>query len=213
MPNGSTLGLFMMSAFILSITPGPAIFYTLARSLHGGRGEGVKSALGLFVGGLFHVVAAAIGISGMIMASSLAFQVVKYAGGAYLVYLGLRSLLAKDTLMPEAVNPSGQPVLRQSNAFTQGVITEILNPKTALFFLAFIPQFIDVGQGHIFTQFLVLGLITDCFNLAADLTIAFGAGSIGQLLRSNRRFRKGQQYLSGGTFVGLGLYVAMTEKA
>lgn len=213
MPNGSTLGLFMMSAFILSITPGPAIFYTLARSLHGGHGEGVKSALGLFVGGLFHVVAAAIGLSGMIMASSLAFQVVKYAGGAYLIYLGLRSLLAKDTLIPEAVNPSGEAVLRQSNAFAQGVITEILNPKTALFFLAFIPQFIDVGQGHIFTQFLVLGLITDGFNLAADLAIAFGAGSIGQLLRSNRRFRKGQQYLSGGTFVGLGLYVAMTEKA
>jgi threonine/homoserine/homoserine lactone efflux protein len=219
MPDFTTLGLFLTAAFILSITPGPGIIYTLARSLHGGKAEGVLSALGLFVGGLFHVVAAAVGLSSLLMTSALAFTMVKYVGTAYLIYLGLRTLLSSDTL---SINPdalAADPALnqssnqsRQSNAFYQGIITEILNPKTALFFLAFIPQFIQAEQGHVFIQFLVLGLITDLFNFGADFTVATLAGPIGQRLKTSYRFRQGQRVASGCTLIGLGAYVAVAEQ-
>lgn len=209
MPDPATFGLFLTAAFILSITPGPGILYTLARSLHGGKAEGMSSALGLFVGGLFHVVAAAIGVSSLLMTSAVAFTVVKYAGAAYLVYLGLRTLLSSDALSlnSEAVINSRQ----RGNAFYQGIITEVLNPKTALFFLSFIPQFIQV-EGDVFIQFLVLGLITDLLNFAADFVVVTFAGPIGQRLRTSDRLRQGQRVASGCTLIGLGAYVAVSDQ-
>jgi threonine/homoserine/homoserine lactone efflux protein len=216
MSDFATLGLFLTAAFILSITPGPGILYTLARSLHGGRAEGVSSALGLFVGGLFHVGAAAVGLSSLLMTSALAFTVVKYLGAAYLIYLGVRTLLSQDTL---SVNPDAleadSPLkqTRSDSAFYQGVITEILNPKTALFFLAFIPQFVQADQGHVLIQFLVLGLITDLFNFGADFTVACFASPIGQRLKTSYRFRKGQRLASGCTMIGLGAYVAVADQS
>lgn len=219
MPDFATLGLFLTAAFILSITPGPGILYTLARSLHGGKAEGISSALGLFVGGLFHVVAAAVGLSSLLMTSALAFTVVKYVGAAYLIYLGLRTLLSSDTLSinPDALdaNPAlnhSRQGARQGSAFYQGIITEILNPKTALFFLAFIPQFVQAEQGHILLQFLVFGLITNLFNFGADFTVATLAGLIGQRLKTSYRFRKGQRVASGCTLIGLGAYVAVADQ-
>ncbi|HSM83356.1 MAG TPA: LysE family translocator [Nodosilinea sp.] len=210
MPDLATLGLFFTAAFILSITPGPAILYTLARSLNGGKSEGLSSALGLFVGGLVHVAAAAVGISSLLMTSAVAFALVKYAGAAYLIYLGLRTLLSRDTLLINA--DAAAPPPHQGSAFYQGVITEVLNPKTALFFLAFIPQFINVENGSVFTQFLVLGLITDFSNLAVDVFVASFAGPIGQKLRESYRFRRGQRLASGCTMIGLGAYVAVTDQ-
>ena len=210
MPDPTNLGLFFAAAFILSITPGPGLLYMLARSLHGGKAEGISSALGLFVGGLVHVVAAAIGISSVLMTSAVTFTVVKYAGAAYLIYLGIRTLLSQDTVSTHisiAMNPTGK-----NNSFYQGVITEVLNPKTALFFLAFIPQFISVENGNVFMQFLLLGLITASLNFAADFTVATFAGPIGQKFRESYRFRQGQRLASGCTLIGLGAYVAVADQ-
>lgn len=209
MPDLATFGLFLTAAFILSITPGPGILYTLARSLNGGKSEGIASALGLFVGGLVHVVAAAIGISSLLMTSAIAFTLVKYAGAAYLIYLGLRTLLSRDIAPTSA---DGVSVPRRGNAFYQGVITEVLNPKTALFFLAFIPQFINVATGNVFAQFLFLGLVTDLLNFAVDSTVVTFAAPIGKQLRTNFRFRQGQRITSGCTLIGLGAYVAVAEQ-
>lgn len=210
MPDPATLGLFLTAAFLLSITPGPGILYTLARTLHGGKAAGFASALGLCAGGLIHVVAAAIGLSGLLMTSALAFVVVKYVGAAYLIYLGLRTMLSRDSASFQP-QPSIEPRHRRT-LFYQGMVTEALNPKTALFFLAFIPQFIDVAQGQVVLQFLLLGLLTNGLNLIADLTVVTFADPIGQRLRTSARFRQGQRLASGGTLVGLGAYVAMAEQ-
>ncbi|PSN12937.1 RhtB family transporter [filamentous cyanobacterium CCT1] len=210
MPDFATFTLFLTAAFILSITPGPGILYTLARSLNGGKSEGILSALGLFTGGLVHVIAAAIGLSSVLMTSALAFMVVKYAGAAYLIYIGLKTLFSRDT-MPDAADIAVNNRSRR-NVFYQGVMTEVLNPKTALFFLAFIPQFIAVENGSVFIQFLVLGLITDLLNLAADVVVVAFAGPVGQRLRTSYRFRQGQRITSGCTMIGLGAYVAVAEQ-
>src|SRR5579863_9290970 len=128
--------LFLAAAVLLAITPGPGIFYVLARTLAGGRKEGIQSTLGTFVGGLFHVCAAALGISAILAASAVAFHTVKYAGAAYLVWLGVRMIRSRNTEMPAETSAPAR------NAFRQGILTEVLNPKTALFFLSFIPQYI-----------------------------------------------------------------------
>src|SRR5467141_3532949 len=136
--------LFFVAALLLAVTPGPGIFYVLARTLAGGRREGFQSSIGTFFGGLFHVFAAALGVSAILAASALAFRTVKYAGAAYLVWLGIRMIRTRNAEMPaQAAAPPQGP-------FRQGILTEALNPKTALFFLSFIPQFIAAGRGHVF---------------------------------------------------------------
>src|ERR1700741_309497 len=150
--------IFLAAAFLLAITPGPGIFYVLARSLAGGRREGILSSLGTFVGGLFHVFAAALGVSAILAASAVAFHTVKYAGAAYLVWLGIRRIRTRNAEMPTQTAASAEGSLRQ------GLLTEALNPKTALFFLSFIPQFIAAGRGHVFLQFTVLGAISVLLN-------------------------------------------------
>lgn len=207
MPDITTLSLFLAAAFALSITPGPGILYTLARTVHGGKREGMASILGLFVGGGVHVMAAAVGISGVLMTSAIAFISVKYVGAAYLIYLGLRTLLQRDSV--GAVVNAVEPSRRLINVFYQGVITETLNPKTALFFLAFIPQFINVANGHVFAQFLTLGLFTIWLNLMADTGVVLFADAIAQRLRT--QLRQGQRIVSGCTLIGLGTYVAVAE--
>src|SRR5262249_24945132 len=150
--------LFLAAALVLAVTPGPGIFYVLARSLAGGRREGVNSALGTFVGGLFHVFAAALGVSPILAASAIAFHTVKYAGAAYLIWLGIRMIRTRNAELNTVTTPPSQ------NAFRQGILTEALNPKTALFFLSFIPQFIAPERGHVFLQFVLLGAISVILN-------------------------------------------------
>src|SRR5215475_9876682 len=150
--------IFLGAATVLAIVPGPGMLYVLARTLAGGKREGVLSSLGTFLGGLVHVVAAASGLSLILATSAIAFSVVKYAGAAYLVYLGVRMILsAKDD---DQIVPAVNSVRR--NPFWQGVVTEVLNPKTALFFLAFIPQFVNRAAGGVFWQFILLGTISVC---------------------------------------------------
>ena len=207
MPSATSFGVFLTAALVLAITPGPGIFYVLARSLKGGRQEGIASSFGTALGGLVHVLAAALGVSAILATSALAFTLVKYIGAAYLIYLGVRTLLGKDDLDLE---PSVASTTTR-RAFYQGITTEILNPKTALFFLAFIPQFVD-PQGVVFVQFIVLGSISVLLNTTADLVVAMLAGPIGQRMRTSARFRRGQRVATGGALIGLGAYVAATGK-
>lgn len=206
MPDADTFGLFLAAAFVVSITPGPGIFYVLTRSLKGGRSEGTVSSFGNAVGGLMHVVAAALGLSAVLMTSATAFTVVKFLGAAYLVYLGIRVLLSYDTTHAlEIAQPS-----KKRGAFFQGVISEVLNPKAALFFLAFLPQFVD-PYGPIVTQILLLGLTSVLFNTIADLVVAYFAGPIGTRLSESVSLRRGQRLLSGYAFIALGAYMAVAD--
>jgi threonine/homoserine/homoserine lactone efflux protein len=196
--------LFFAAALVLAITPGPGIFYVLARSLAGGRREGVLSSLGTFVGGLFHVFAAALGVSALLAASAVAFHTVKYAGAAYLVWLGIRMIRTRDAELAVA---TGAP---KRKAFRQGVLTEALNPKTALFFLSFIPQFIS-AHGHVFAQFVILGVISVVLNTAADLLVVLAAAPLERKLKHNALFRRRQRVASGVGMIGLGAYLAFGD--
>jgi threonine/homoserine/homoserine lactone efflux protein len=162
--------------------------------------------LGNALGGLVHVLAAALGLAAILMASATAFTVVKLAGAAYLVYLGIRTLLSRSDEHHDPAT-SDRPT-RSSGAFYQGIMTEILNPKTALFLLAFLPQFVN-PQGSVVLQIVVLGCISVFLNTAADLVVAGFAGTVGSWLRESARLRRGQRILSGWALIGLGAYVAL----
>lgn len=194
---------------MLALTPGPGIFYVLTRTLAGGRRDGLLSAAGTLLGGMFHVLAAALGVSAILAASAVAFAAVKYAGAAYLVYLGVRMIRSRD-LHP---NLAAAPMLKPAGTFRQGIATEVLNPKTALFFLSFIPQFIHPERGHVFAQFLVLGMISVTLNTSADVGVAFLAGALGNRLKRSTRLIQRQRVVSGLAMIGLGVYVAAAGDA
>ena len=197
--------LFLGAAMVLAIAPGPGIFYVLARTLGGGRRQGIESALGTFFGGLFHVFAAALGVSAILAASAVAFHTVKYAGAAYLVWLGIRMIHTRNAEIPaEAAAPA-------QGSFRQGILTEALNPKTALFFLSFIPQFVVLGRGHVFLQFIVLGAISVSLNTIADLVVVFMAAPLERKLRGSATFRRRQRVASGVGMIGLGAFVAFAD--
>jgi threonine/homoserine/homoserine lactone efflux protein len=206
--------LFFAAALLLAITPGPGIFYVLARTLAGGRREGFQSSIGTFFGGLFHVFAAALGVSAILAASAVAFHTVKSAGAAYLIFLGIRMIRSRNMVLPEksAVAAHDSPAsARASNAFRQGIFTEVLNPKTALFFLSFIPQFITPERGHIFLQFATLGILSVSLNTAADLLVVSLATPLERKLKSSPAFRSRQRTASGLGMIGLGAYVALSD--
>jgi threonine/homoserine/homoserine lactone efflux protein len=205
MSDAHRFALFFVAALVLAITPGPGIFYVLARSLAGGRREGIHSSLGTFVGGLFHVVAAALGVSAILAASAVAFHTVKYAGAAYLVWLGIRMIRTRNA--PVTVANSA----RSPGAFRQGILTETLNPKTALFFLSFIPQFIAPASGHVFFQFIVLGAFSVILNTTADLLVVLLAAPLQRKLHDSAPFRRRQRVASGLGMIGLGAYVAFAD--
>jgi len=202
--------LFLAAAVVLAITPGPGIFYVLARTVAGGRREGMNSTLGTLVGGLCHVVAAALGISAILSASATAFRTVRYAGAAYLVWLGIRMILSRKTEMPSQ-SPAEAAGVPANGAFRQGILTEALNPKTALFFLSFIPQFIAPQLGHVFLQFFVLGTASVALNTFADVIVVLLAAPLQRKLKSSARFRRGQRTASGVGMIGLGAYVAFAD--
>ena len=201
--------LFLSAATLLAIVPGPGMLYVLARTLAGGRREGVLSCLGTFVGGLAHVLAAATGLSIVLATSATAFAVVKYAGAGYLIYLGVRMIIsARINEDAEIARPAG---LLPRNPFWQGIATEVLNPKTAIFFLAFIPQFVSRVSGGVFWQFLLLGTISVALNTSCDLIVAFAAAPIGARLKSSAVLRRRQRTATGLTLIGLGAFVAVSD--
>ncbi len=204
------LFLFLTAAVLLAIAPGPGMLYVLARSLAGGKREGVLSAFGTFAGGMVHVFAAALGVSIILAKSALAFATVKYVGAAYLCFLGIRMILdaRRDGAESEFVTSETKPV---RNPLWQGVATEVLNPKTALFFLSFIPQFVNRGNGHVFLQFVALGTISVVLNTTADLLVIAMAGPLGEKIRSSAKFRRRQRTVTGAIMIGLGTYLATSE--
>jgi threonine/homoserine/homoserine lactone efflux protein len=202
--------IFLSAAVLLAIAPGPGMLYVLARSLGGGRREGLLSALGTFFGGMVHVFAAAAGISIILAKSAVAFATVKYLGAAYLGFLGIRMILdaRKDTPVEDAVSLD---LPRVGNPLWQGILTEALNPKTALFFLSFIPQFVNRAHGHVFLQFVLLGTISVTLNTSADILVTFLAGPLGQRIRNSARFRRRQRTVTGAAMIGLGSYLALSD--
>ncbi len=203
MPDTAHLVAFTLAALTLAAIPGPGMLYVLARSLGGGRGVGLRSSFGTALGGCVHVVAAAAGLSALVAASATAFTVVKLAGAAYLVWLGVRTLMSAKQ-PPPAVGSAAS----DAGAFRQGVLTEALNPKTALFFVTFLPQFCQPEHGPIALQIAVLGLISVAFNTAADVVIAFAAGPLGRRLADNVRWWRRQRRATGSVLIGLGVYAA-----
>jgi threonine/homoserine/homoserine lactone efflux protein len=206
MLDAHRFALFLAAALLLAVTPGPGIFYVLTRTIGGGRREGVSSSFGTLAGGMVHVFAAAMGVSAILAASALAFRTIKYAGAAYLVWMGLRMIRERNAEMAAA-----SADVPRSGAFRQGVFTEVLNPKTALFFLSFIPQFIAPERGHVFLQFLLLGLTSVTLNTSADLVVVLLAGPLERKLKSSVRFRRGQRVASGSAMIALGVYVAAAD--
>jgi threonine/homoserine/homoserine lactone efflux protein len=203
----STLPVFMVAALVLLLTPGPAVLYIVARSLDQGRLAGLVSVLSVEVGNFFHVLAAALGLSALLVSSALAFSVVKYLGAAYLVYLGVRRLLARDESAAEV------RVERQSlrRIFSQGVLVATLNPKTALFFLAFLPQFVQPARGAVALQFLLLGCLFVLMAIVTDGLYALLAGTAGHWLKGARAARtlRAERVVVGTVYIGLGVSAAL----
>jgi threonine/homoserine/homoserine lactone efflux protein len=198
---------FLSAAVLLAIAPGPGMLYVLARTLAGGRREGLLSSLGTFFGGMVHVFAAAAGVSIILAKSAVAFAAVKYLGAAYLCFLGIRMIL--DARHDEAIALASPA--RVKNPFWQGVMTEVLNPKTALFFLSFIPQFVNHAGGHVFAQFVALGAISVTLNTSADIMVTLLAGPLGRRIRESARFRRRQRTATGAIMIGLGTYLALGD--
>jgi threonine/homoserine/homoserine lactone efflux protein len=204
MMNHAQLVIFLCAALLLAVAPGPGMLYVLARSLQGGRRAGLASSFGTAAGGMVHVIAAAFGLSVILARSAAAFLTVKYLGAAYLVYLGIRTLRATD-----AAAPTVGADARAASPFWQGVLTEALNPKTALFFLAFIPQFVD-HTAPLVPQFLVLGALSITLNTTADIVVVLAAGPLERRLRASPFWRRRQRQASGAALVGLGGYVGIS---
>jgi threonine/homoserine/homoserine lactone efflux protein len=207
-PSTGTLLVFAAAALALIVVPGPAVLYIVAQSIDRGRLAGVVSALGVATGGLVHVAAATVGLSSLLVSSATAFSVVKYAGAAYLVGMGLWTILRRRDEAPP--DEPGERRLRRR--YWQGVVVNVLNPKTALFFLAFLPQFVDPDAGAAALQLAVLGLVFVVLAVTSDCVWALAAGTASTRLRGNRRFLAVQRYVSGTVFVGLGALTAAAKR-
>jgi len=200
-------GLFLFSGFVLAVTPGPAVLYLVARSIDQGWRAGVVSCLGVFSACLVHVAAAALGLSALLASSALLFDAVRWAGAAYLVWLGI-SALRRPAPSP-GDRPSPAPL---GQVWRDGFVVNLLNPKTTLFFLAFLPQFVDPSLGQVTLQVLVLGLSFAGIALTTDLAWALTAGTLGEKIRSHQAFLKGQKWVTGSVYLGLGLLAAFGVK-
>jgi threonine/homoserine/homoserine lactone efflux protein len=208
-PEPASLVLFAVAALALLLVPGPAVIYVVARSIQHGRRAGLASVLGIHVGTLVHIAAATVGLSALIVSSAVAFTVVKIAGAVYLVGLGVWTLLSRQ---PESdVALGGEQNLRR--AFAQGIVVNVLNPKTALFFLAFLPQFVDPDASHPAVQIAVLGILFALLGLVTDSLWALAAGTARGLLGRSRRFVRTQRYVTGTVYVGLGVATALAGSA
>lgn len=199
MPEPTTLAAFVVAAIALLLAPGPAVMFVVARSVEQGRRAGLASVAGGALGNLVHVGAATVGLSALLASSSLAFSLVKYAGAAYLLYLGVRLLLSKES-PASAVGTAPLPLRR---VFSQAALVYALNPKTALFFLAFLPQFADPARGAVAPQLFLLGGLFVLLALVTDSGYALLAGSLAGWLRRNARARRGQRYFAGGIYLTL----------
>lgn len=205
MPHASSIGVFVAASLVLLVVPGPAVLYIVGRSLCHGRAAGFLSVLGICTGTLVHIVAAALGLSAALRASPVVFTTIRYAGAAYLVWLGVRALWSREESIERASGPRRDSSMQ---IFRQGVLVNVLNPKTALFFLAFLPQFVDPARGAVAGQVLLLGGLFVLLSLVSDSAYAFLAGTFGRYLHGHPRFWRTQRYVTSGIFLALGLFAA-----
>ena len=206
MPDPSRLALFVAAALVLLAVPGPAVLCIVTQSITHGWRAGVVSCAGVFTGTLVHVGAATIGLSALLASSATAFDVVKYAGAAYLIYVGVRRLAGRE----RELTPEMGATRSHASLYRQGVVVNVLNPKTALFFLAFLPQFVDPSRGSAALQILFLGLLFATLGFCSDCAYALVAGTFGEWLRRSRGYLRVQRYVSGTIFVGLGAVAALS---
>jgi len=206
MPDITTLLLFLGAALVLALSPGPGMFYVAARSLGAGRREGVLSSLGTGVGGMAHVLAGALGVSALVLASAELFTLLKVAGALYLFWLGWRTFRGAASGLDLAATGAAP-----ARPFREGMVVEALNPKTAAFFLAFLPQFVDPA-GPVFAQFALLGAVSVALNTGVDVVVALGAGRLREGIAARpgvlRRLRQG----SGAAIAGLGVALALARR-
>jgi threonine/homoserine/homoserine lactone efflux protein len=206
MPSLQTLLFFTAAAFAMNISPGPSNLYVMSRSLAQGTSAGLVAAAGLATGSLFHVTVTSLGLAVILQYSPVAFLVMKLAGAGYLIFLGLKMLLAKSAeLSPDALLPK-KPLAR---IFSESAVVEILNPKTALFFLAFLPQFADPKAGPLAPQLLLLGIIVTLTAIPCDAVVAVLSGKAADLLRRRPIFQRLQNWISGSVLVALGATIAL----
>jgi threonine/homoserine/homoserine lactone efflux protein len=207
-PTPSTIGLFALAAILLLLVPGPSVLYIVTRSVDQGRRAGLVSVLGIHAGSVVHVAAAALGISALIAASATAFDVVRYAGALYLIVLGLRTILGADAGDPLA---AAEPRAMR-RVFGQAAVVNVLNPKTAIFFVAFVPQFVDPNNGSTTTQILALGAVFIMLGLVSDSAYALAAARAGTVLRRSTRFRRRQRMATGSIYLALGAAAALAGR-
>ena len=208
MPDPTLWGLFVVASMVLLLTPGPAVLFIVARSVQQGRTAGLVSVLGIHLGTIVHILAAAVGLSALIVSSALAFAIVKYLGAAYLIWMGVRTFMAKESgpEMPMV------PVKSLHSAFRDGFVVNLFNPKTAIFFLAFLPQFVDPARSGLHWQILILGLTFMGLGILSDGIFALLAGAVGDVLRRNQRFQRLLRWFSGASFIGLGITAALATR-
>ncbi len=205
-PSAASIGLFAVAATLLLLTPGPAVLYIVARSVEQGRIAGLASAFGITTGTLVHVLASTLGLSALLASSTLAFAVVKYAGAGYLIYMGVRRILKRtDT----SASPLELPRRSMARLYRDGFIVNLLNPKTALFFLAFLPQFVDPSRGAVPFQIAFLGLLFTLMGLTSDGLYALVAGTAGVWVKRQSRYLDWERYVTGSVFIGLGVTAAL----
>lgn len=204
-PGGANLGLFAAAALTLLVIPGPAVLYIVGRSIEQGRRAGLISVLGIHTATLVHIFAAVVGLSAVLASSALAFAIVKYAGAAYLVWLGLRKLFSRNVPRGEAFIAAPRKGRR---LFREGFLVNLLNPKTALFFLAFLPQFVDLSRGYIALQIAILGFLFALLGLVSDSAYAMASGAAGEWLKRSSLWLIIERYASGLLMVGLGMTAA-----
>lgn len=213
MPDPGQFALFVAAALLLAVTPGPGIFYVAARTLAGGRSEGIASSLGTSLGGTVHVLAGSVGVSALVLASAELFTALKLIGAAYLAWLGVRTIVAarRDALAAAAGLVAAPPVGTR-RAFREGVLVEALNPKTAAFFLAFVPQFVDPAAGRVAAQFAVLGIVSVLLNTGADVMVAHAAGRVRAGIAGRPGLVRRLREASGAGMVALGLGLLLARR-
>jgi threonine/homoserine/homoserine lactone efflux protein len=213
MPDLTQLAIYVAAAFLLAITPGPGLFYVAARTLAGGRAEGVASSFGTGLGGMAHVLAGSLGVSAIVLASAELFTELKLIGAAYLVWIGFRTVQSARSEAANALagGPTTPPVGAR-RAFREGVLVEALNPKTAAFFLAFLPQFVDPAKGNVAVQFVVLGFVSVALNTLADIVVAFAASGIRDGAAARPTLVRRLREVSGGAMIALGFGLALAKR-
>ena len=209
MPTITNVLLLALAAFLLSIIPGPDMLYIIARSTGQGRPAGLVSCIGIAAGGIVQTCAVALGLSSLFLMVPVAYEIIKYAGACYLIYMGIRMILSREELLAASVDEK----TGLTKIFLQGSFTTLLNPKVALFYVAFLPQFVDPARGYVPLQLLILGLIYNCTGLAVDSSVAFLTSFLGKWLKARAGATRFMRWLTGGIFVGLGLRLAFTRRA